>query len=57
MKKLISLILALITLTALCIPALADGGDYSMLGDWTGEVISRQVSLYNQANSSSGSSR
>jgi|GEM_PF-958056 hypothetical protein len=57
MKKLISLILALITLTALCVPALADGGDYSMLGDWTGEVISRQVSLYNQANSSSGSSR
>ena len=57
MKKFVSLILVLITLVSMSLTAMADGGTYSLLGDWTGEVISRQVSLYNQASSSSGSSR
>lgn len=56
MKKIIAFILALVTLTSLCASVLADGMT-DLLGDWTGEVISRQVSLYNQANSGSGSSR
>lgn len=54
MKKLIAFILALITLTALFSPALADG---MINEDWTGEVISRQVSLYNEPSSNAGSSR
>ncbi|MBQ7455226.1 MAG: hypothetical protein IJS53_02175 [Clostridia bacterium] len=55
MKKFICLILALITALSVCSAAFADGpiGD----GSWTGEVISRQVSLFKQANSSSGSTR
>ncbi|MBQ7455442.1 MAG: SH3 domain-containing protein [Clostridia bacterium] len=54
MKKLIAVILALITLASLCPAALSDGGNN---GVWTGEVISRQVSLFNQPSSGSGSSR
>ena len=53
MKKLISIILVVITLTVLCLPALADKGS----GTWTGEVISRQVSLFSKPDSSSSSSR
>ena len=54
MKKLIATLLILAALLSLSAAALADGGDAYA---WTGEVISRQVSLYNQPNSSSGSSR
>lgn len=54
MKKLLALILAAITMATLFMPALADGG---MNENWTGEVISMQVSLYKQANSGSGSTR
>ena len=54
MKKLTALILALITLLGASLTARADG---AISDSWKGEVISMQVSLYNQASSSSGSSR
>jgi len=54
MKKFVSLILVLAALCALCVSALADQGTTT---EWTGEVISRQVSLFNEPNSSSGSTR
>lgn len=54
MKKLAALAMALLLLLGAVQCAHADGGwDDS----WTGEVISMQVSLYKQANSSSGSTR
>lgn len=54
MKKTIAFILIMVTALCLLLPALAGG---SVNGAWTGEVISRQVSLYNQPSSGSGSSR
>ena len=51
MKRLLSLVLISILLLTLCASALADGTND--LGPWTGEVISRQVTLYSQPNSSS----
>lgn len=53
MKKITSFALVLMMLVLLFVPVQADGVNT----DWTGEVISRQVSLYNQPNSGSGSSR
>lgn len=55
MKRLISVILILAACATLCASALADG--YNTYSAWTGEVISRQVSLFSQPSSSSGSSR
>jgi hypothetical protein len=54
MKKLTALILVLITLLGATLSACADG---TISDSWKGEVISMQVSLFNQANSSSGYSR
>ena len=56
MKKIVSLILILATALTLCSAALADGFSYNF-SDWTGEVISRQVSLFSQPSSSASSSR
>ena len=55
MKKMICLMLALITLVSLIPVASADGPLPD--GTWKGEVISRQVSLFKQPSSSSGSTR
>ena len=55
MKKLLALVLALITITSLIPVATADGGNLSE--EWKGEVISQFVSLYKKADSSSGYSR
>ena len=55
MKKLLALILALVSILSLVPAAFADGKEVDE--SWVGEVISMQVSLYNDANSSSGSSR
>lgn len=55
MKKLLALILALISVMSLVPAAFSDGEEVDE--SWVGEVISMQVSLYNDANSSSGSSR
>lgn len=55
MKKIIALLLAALTVLSLIPAALADGETVDE--SWVGEVISRQVSLYNQPNSSSGSTR
>ena len=57
MKKVISLLLVLASLCLLCGSALADGGYYGYNTEWTGEVISRQVSLFSQPSGSSSSSR
>lgn len=58
MKKALAIILALTTVFCLFSPALADGASGAALSEsWTGEVISMQVSLYNQPNSGSGYSR
>lgn len=54
MKKMIALILAVLTVLSLAPAALSDG---EVDESWVGEVISMQVSLYNQPNSSSGSTR
>ena len=56
MKKLVSVFLILATALTLCSAALADGFSYNF-SDWTGEVISRQVSLFSQPSGSSSSSR
>lgn len=56
MKKLISLLLVLASVCLLCGSALADGYN-TYYTDWTGEVISRQVSLFSQPSGSSSSSR
>ena len=55
MKKLLALILALISALSLVPAALSDGEVVDE--SWVGEVISMQVPLYKDANSSSGSSR
>jgi len=53
-KKILALLLAALTILSLIPAATADGG-YGM--QWRGEVISRQVSLYKEANTGSGSTR
>ncbi len=53
MKRLFAFLLTVITMVSLFSTTMADG----ISENWTGEVISMQVSLYNQANSNSGSSR
>lgn len=55
MKKLIALLLAAITALSLVPAAFADGE--AVDESWVGEVISMQVSLYKEPNSSSGSTR
>ena len=55
MKKIIALLLAVITALSLVPAAFADGEVIDET--WTGEVISRQVSLYKEASGSSGSTR
>lgn len=55
MKKLIALLLAAITALSLVPAAFADGETVDE--SWVGEVISMQVSLYKEPNSSSGSTR
>ena len=54
-KRFLSLLLAALTILSLIPAATADGG--YMNQSWTGEVISRQVSLYKEPNSGSGSTR
>ena len=54
-RKILSLLLAIITVLSLIPAATADGYHYA--GVWRGEVISRQVTLYKEPNSSSGSLR
>ena len=54
MKKMIALLLAVLTVLSLMPAALSDG---VVDESWVGEVISMQVSLYNGPNSSSGSTR
>ncbi len=56
MKKIVSVFLILAAALTLCSAALADGISYNF-SDWTGEVISRQVSLFSQPSSSASSSR
>ncbi len=56
MKKIVAVFLILATALTLCASALADGISYNF-SDWTGEVISRQVSLFSQPSSSASSSR
>ena len=55
MKKIIALLLAVLTVLSLVPVALGDGETVDE--SWVGEVISMQVSLYNGPNSSSGSTR
>ena len=55
MKKLIALLLVAITALSLVPAAFADGETVDE--SWVGEVISMQVSLYKEPNSSSGSTR
>ncbi|MBQ4551816.1 MAG: hypothetical protein IJA59_02590 [Clostridia bacterium] len=55
MKKIIAMLLAVLTVLSLVPFALADGEEVDE--SWVGEVISMQVSLYNGPNGSSGSSR
>lgn len=55
MKKIIALLLAVMTVLSLVPAAFADGETVDK--SWVGEVISMQVSLYNGPNGSSGSSR
>ena len=55
MKKLIALLLVAITALSLVPAAFADGE--AVDESWVGEVISMQVSLYKEPNSSSGSTR
>jgi len=52
MKKLLALVLVMLTLASLIPAATADGENINK--SWLGEVISQQVSLYKEANTSSG---
>lgn len=54
-KRMLSLMLAVISILSLIPAALSDGGYINQ--SWTGEVISMQVSLYKEPNSGSGSTR
>lgn len=60
MKKIMALLLALLTLVLCAAPALADAPTYQgpdADGKWVGEVIARQITLFSKPTSSSDSLR